>query len=174
MSTKSELLARLAELGPVRVVDQFPLPSDATEVVALSGIGRLDRLVSVCQRLRQDGATLRQGKDAIDDLAASGRSVCPVARTTDFSALARDLAALNVAVHRRHEIADPAAHLAAVRARHGLSQRAFADRLGFDLRTLQNWEQGRNRPDEAVLALVTLFDRDPASVQAAMFDLVAP
>jgi putative transcriptional regulator len=72
-------------------------------------------------------------------------------------------------LRRRREIADPAAHLVAVRTRHRLSQRQFADRLGFDVRTLQNWEQGRNRPDSAVLALVTLFDRDPAAVEFPLF-----
>lgn len=173
MLTKSELLARLERLGPVRVVDQKPLSSDEAEVVALTGIGRLDRLVSVFKRLVADGATFREAKDAIDNLAEFNRAVCVVARMTDFAALAHDLTELNVALHRKREIADAAAFLAGVRAHHRLSQREFADRLGFDVRTLQNWEQGRNRPDGAVLALVILFDRDPDAVERAVFAPVA-
>ena len=71
--------------------------------------------------------------------------------TVEFDALAHELAALDVRMHRPRTIPDPAAFIAEVRARHNLSQREFAGALGLDVRTLQNWEQGRNRPDAAVL-----------------------
>jgi DNA-binding XRE family transcriptional regulator len=172
MSINSELLARLERLGPVRVVNQSPLSSDEAEVVALRGSGRLDRLVDVFRRLVGEGATFREAKVAIDDLSAAARAVCPVKRACDFAALARDLAGLNVTVHRKRDIADPAAFIARIRTRHGLSQRGFAERLGLDVRTLQNWEQGRNRPESAVLSLITLFDQDPAAVERAVFEAV--
>lgn len=84
--------------------------------------------------------------------------------------LARDLTAMNVHLHRRRTFPEPAAFIAEVRARHGLSQREFAGALGLDLRTLQNWEQGRNRPDTAVLNLVALFDRQPILVEDTAFE----
>ena len=67
----------------------------------------------------------------------------------------------------------PAAFIAGVRARHNLSQREFAVALGRDVRTPQNWEQGRNRPDSAVLRLVALFDRYPALVREIGFEPAA-
>jgi putative transcriptional regulator len=124
----------------------------------------------VFRRLFDEGVPARAAKDAIDILAKEGSVVCPIPSDTDFRALARDLRALDVEVGRRRAINDPAAFIADVRARHHLSQREFADRLGLDVRTLQNWEQGRNRPDDAVLALVRLFDDDPRRVAHAVFE----
>lgn len=43
---------------------------------------------------------------------------------------------------------------AEARAKVGLSQRAFAQLLGFSLRTLQDWEQGRCRPAGAAQTLL--------------------
>ena len=174
MLARSELLARLERLGPVRIADRRPLSSGAAEVVALVGVGTLDRLVRVFKRLTAAGASFRDAHTAIDELAADGRSVCAVARASDFEVLERDLAALNVALRRRRSCADPAAFVSGVRERHGLSQRGFADRLGFDVRTLQNWEQGRNRPDSAVLALIALFDKQPEAVEAVVYEPGSP
>ncbi len=60
----------------------------------------------------------------------------------------------------------------AVRERAGLSPRQFAERLGFDVRTVQNWEQGRNWPDSMVLSLIAVFDQDPAAGERAVFEAV--
>jgi DNA-binding transcriptional regulator YiaG len=172
MSTNSELRARLARLGPVRVESRPRLSSEDAEPVLLRRHGPLDKPVTVAVRLADAGAGLKGGHEAINALAATGCAVCVVSRHTDFAALARDLRAMNVHLHRRRCIDNPAAFIASVRERHSLSQREFADRLGLDVRTLQNWEQGRNRPDAAVLALVTLFDRNPDLVEQAIFEPV--
>ena len=50
----------------------------------------------------------------------------------------------------------------------GLSQTEFANRYGFSGRTLQQWEQGRQRPDSAVRAYLLVIDREPAAVQRAL------
>ena len=39
--------------------------------------------------------------------------------------------------------------LPGVRARRGLSQREFSTMLSIDIDTLRNWEQGRNKRDQA-------------------------
>ena len=57
--------------------------------------------------------------------------------------------------------------------RHGLSQREFAQLLGLDIDTLQNWEQGRNKPDAAALSLVLAFDKAPDVIEAAVLEPVA-
>src|SRR5436305_289343 len=82
-----------------------------------------------------------------------------------MAALRRDLESMNVETRRRSPVGDRAPDIAEVRNRHGLSQREFADLLGIELRTLQNWEQGRNRPDDAALSLVLMFDRAPEFVE---------
>jgi putative transcriptional regulator len=130
----------------------------------------LDKPVTVAVRLADAGAGLKGGHDAINALASSSEAVCVVSRHTDFAMLARDLRSMNVHLHRRRSTDDPAAFITSVRERHKLSQRQFAERLGLDIRTLQNWEQGRNRPDDAVLALVRLFDEDPSRVAHAIFE----
>ncbi len=90
-----------------------------------------------------------------------------------MASLKRDLAALNVEIRRRSRVGEGAPDIAEVRARHGLSQREFADLLGVELRTLQNWEQGRNRPDDAALSLVLMFDRNPEAVEEMLSEPVA-
>lgn len=58
--------------------------------------------------------------------------------------------------------------VAAIRKRLGLSQGEFAVRFGFKLDALQNWEQGRRRPDGAARAFLRVIEREPAAVQRAL------
>lgn len=46
-----------------------------------------------------------------------------------------------------------------------LSQQAFADRFGFSLATLKNWEQGRREPEEAAKTLLRLIESQPKLVE---------
>ena len=56
----------------------------------------------------------------------------------------------------------------AVRRRIGLSQAAFARRFGINPRTVQDWEQGRYRPDPMARALLTIIAREPEAVRRAL------
>lgn len=56
----------------------------------------------------------------------------------------------------------------AIRARMGLSQAAFAARFGFSLDAVQNWEQGRRRPEGAARALLRVIEREPEAVRRAL------
>ena len=58
--------------------------------------------------------------------------------------------------------------VAAIRKRLGLSQSDFATQFGFKLDALQNWEQGRRRPDGAARAFLKVIEREPAAVQRAL------
>lgn len=58
--------------------------------------------------------------------------------------------------------------VAAIRARLGLSQAEFAARFGFKLDAVQNWEQGRRRPDGAARAFLRVIEREPDAVQRAL------
>lgn len=57
-----------------------------------------------------------------------------------------------------------------VRMRLGLSQAAFARRFHINLRTLQDWEQGRRAPEELARAYLKVIDRNPDLVAAALED----
>lgn len=46
----------------------------------------------------------------------------------------------------------------------GLSQSKFAERYGFNVRTLQGWESGRFKPDTATQNYLRLIESDPDSV----------
>lgn len=172
MSMNSALMERLARLGPVRVESRRPLSSDEGELVLLRCPRDVGPLIPVAKRLREAGVTLRLAHVAITDLAEHNLTVCLVDRNCDLTSLAADLKNLRVDMSRRRVEGSSAAEIAAVRARHGLSQRDLAARLGIDVRTLQNWEQGRNRPDPAAMTLIRLFDRDPAAVLSAIFEPV--
>jgi DNA-binding transcriptional regulator YiaG len=102
-------------------------------------------------------------------LAALGWAVCAVAKTEDLHVLANDLAILKVELRRKLPVSGD---IAEMRARRGLSQREYAELLGLDIRTLQNWEQGRNRPDPAAVSLMRVFDRAPDMVGEALTEPV--
>jgi putative transcriptional regulator len=56
----------------------------------------------------------------------------------------------------------------AVRAATGLSRSEFARRFALDPRALQDWEQGRRRPDRAARAYLTVISRHPKAVEEAL------
>jgi putative transcriptional regulator len=56
----------------------------------------------------------------------------------------------------------------AIRTRLGLSQGEFAARFGFRLDALQNWEQGRRRPEPAARAFLRVIEREPEAVLRAL------
>jgi putative transcriptional regulator len=60
--------------------------------------------------------------------------------------------------------------VAAIRRRTGLSQPAFARRIGVSLATLRNWEQGHRSPTGPARVLLALVDRNPLIVQETLAD----
>ena len=56
----------------------------------------------------------------------------------------------------------------AVRAKLGVSQAEFALMIGVSVATLQNWEQGRRKPDGPALALLRVAARNPKAVVEAL------
>ena len=55
-----------------------------------------------------------------------------------------------------------------IRTRLGLSQAQFARRYGVSPRSLQEWEQGRRRPEGAVRAYLTVIAKNPQAVEKAL------
>lgn len=59
----------------------------------------------------------------------------------------------------------PLPDVRAIRERLGLSQAEFAQRFNLNLRTIQQWEQGRAIPDRPARILLQVIAKDPGVVQ---------
>jgi putative transcriptional regulator len=55
-----------------------------------------------------------------------------------------------------------------IRDKLGLSQAVFAARFGFSAAAVQDWEQGRRRPEAAARTLLLVIDRSPEVVVEAL------
>jgi putative transcriptional regulator len=62
----------------------------------------------------------------------------------------------------------PALDVKAIRQKLGKSQSEFALMIGVSVATLQNWEQGRRRPEGPARALLTVAAHNPKAVEAAL------
>lgn len=60
------------------------------------------------------------------------------------------------------------ADVRAIRERLGKSQSEFACMIGVSVSTLQNWEQGRRRPEGPARALLQIAAENPRAVTAAL------
>ena len=67
---------------------------------------------------------------------------------------------------RVRELAPP--DVKAIRRRLGQSQAQFARMIGVSVSTLQNWEQGRRRPEGPARALLRVVAESPEAVSAAL------
>lgn len=56
----------------------------------------------------------------------------------------------------------------AIRNKTGLSQPAFARRIGVPVGTIRNWEQGRRSPQGPARILLALLDRNPRIVEETL------
>jgi len=55
-----------------------------------------------------------------------------------------------------------------IRKATGLTQAQFAQRIGIEVATLRNWEQGRREPTGPAKALLTAIKNDPKHVLQAL------
>lgn len=63
---------------------------------------------------------------------------------------------------------DPASFVREVRARCGLTQAAFADKIEVPIETVRNWEQGKRSPRGPARALLRLINNAPETAFAAL------
>jgi putative transcriptional regulator len=63
---------------------------------------------------------------------------------------------------RMFRIDDP--NVASIRGKYHMSQSEFAALLGISLATLQNWEQGRRRPQGPARVLLHIADKNPKAL----------
>jgi putative transcriptional regulator len=60
------------------------------------------------------------------------------------------------------------ARIKITRLKFGMSQAEFAKAFGFSLRALQDWEQGRAEPPQAMRCYLRVIDREPEAVMRAL------
>jgi len=65
---------------------------------------------------------------------------------------------------RVHKVEVPAVDVAAIRARTGLSQGAFARSIGVAKGTLLNWKHGRRQPTGPAQVLLAMIEKKPSLV----------
>jgi len=71
--------------------------------------------------------------------------------------------------HRVHKVAVPdKIDVVSIRNRMKLSQQQFADRFGFSVANIRNWEQGIRRPEGAARTLLFVIERNPKAVLRAL------
>ncbi len=69
---------------------------------------------------------------------------------------------------RTVKVAPRSVDVAAIRHHLGLSQRDFADRYGFGLRAVQDWEQKRRAPDRSARILLKVIESRPEAVEEVL------
>ena len=55
-----------------------------------------------------------------------------------------------------------------IRSKLSLSQSQFAKRFGLNVRTVQDWEQGRKIPDLPARVLLRVIEKSPRAVEKAL------
>jgi DNA-binding transcriptional regulator YiaG len=163
MRKSLSLKGLLARPAPIRTGARGPSAIHAD--FALRATGPLARPVSVAQTLAAHGLGLRRAHAALNRLA-EGETVVVRMPAADSAELRRGLAELGVATTPRQVPED--VDVRAIRDRLGLTQLEFAARFGLDLDAVQNWEQGRTRPDRNARILLQVIASSPDAVEKAL------
>jgi putative transcriptional regulator len=67
-----------------------------------------------------------------------------------------------------HMVDVPDVNVGALRKAMRLSRVRFASRFGLDARAVQDWEQGRRRPDRSARVLLRVIEKHPEAVEDAL------
>ena len=97
-------------------------------------------------------------KDAFDSIMAGLEDAFAYARGDESRGKA----------HTRPSPVEVEVDVRAIRARTKLSRAKFAERFGLDPRAIQEWEQGRRRPDRSSRILLRVIERHPEAVEDAL------
>jgi putative transcriptional regulator len=104
-------------------------------------------------------------------LKADGRLVEVLPDGTEQE-ISPDPRAIVTAAHRAARAADTrqedASYARTVRGRTGLTQTAFAARIGVPVETVRNWEQGKRSPRGPARALLKVIDQAPEAAFAVL------
>jgi putative transcriptional regulator len=113
-------------------------------------------------RLKNDGTVVEILRDG------SERPLEAQADWSKIDATTEEEIAAQIAEDEAEAMRDAAAYARRVRRKLGLSQVAFASRVGVPVDTVRNWEQGRRAPQGPARALLRIIDRAPETALHAL------
>jgi DNA-binding transcriptional regulator YiaG len=117
--------------------------------------------------LAKRGLSMLRAKRAIEQLVESGELRVRLPSVDLAGDVIRELKQAGVHAVRIAHALNFQERLREMRAELELTQEQFALRFGFDLDTLQNWEQGRRTPDRAIMSYLRVIARDPEGAARA-------
>jgi DNA-binding transcriptional regulator YiaG len=163
--TKSSLRERFARLGPVRDVDRNRSGSPV-EFVLRPARARIET-ISATRVLAKRGLSMLRAKRAIETAVETGEARVRLPNVDNAGDVIRELQSTGIRARRLAHAMDVGEMLRRMRAELVLTQEQFALRFGFDLDALQNWEQGRRKPDRAISAYLRVIARNPDAAARA-------
>jgi putative transcriptional regulator len=113
-------------------------------------------------RVKDDGTVVEILRDGSEQPLAAQASWSRIDATTE------EEIATQIVQDEAEARRDAAAYARRVRRKVGLSQVAFARRIGVPVDTVRNWEQGRRAPQGAARALLRIIDRAPETALRAL------
>ncbi len=161
MSTKSSFREALEQRGEAKEKSR---EQSGFPVRLMLELDDIKQPVSVTRLLTKRGMTLRKAHETVSRLA-DRRAVAVELYADNVGKLTSELSALGV---KAYPIELPEIDLRRIRDRLGLSQAEFALRFCLELDTVQNWEQGRYRPDLAAQVLLGLIEANPEFVDSVL------
>lgn len=169
MSTKSSFLEQLGPRVRVQAVD--PIRTGTSARVNLRADTALGQTVPLARALIRRGVKGSVARDVADRLA-SGAAASVLLPHHDGQAFAEEIAGLGVFASVPKRVSGQA--LATLRKRLQLSQEQFANSIGLEVRTLQNWEQQRGALDAPTALLIKVLEHFPELVQRVAADDALP
>jgi DNA-binding transcriptional regulator YiaG len=120
--------------------------------------------IEFARLLKRHGLSLRKAHETLNRLA-DGETVTVELRSDSPRRLISEIVAFGVSAHA---VEPPQTDVRRIREQLGLSQAEFALRFGLELATVQNWEQGRYRPDPAAQLALKMIERHTALVDEVL------
>lgn len=114
-------------------------------------------------------ARLKADRSVVEILPdGSERAITPRTDWSRVDATTEEDIAAQIAEDEAEAMRDAAAYARRVRRKVGLSQVAFARRIGVPVDTVRNWEQGKRAPQGPARALLRIIDRAPEVALSAL------
>ena len=166
----SKLKEQFAQRGRIKDIDRV-LSGSPVDLVLRPSAGLEDlRTISATMALARRGMTMLKAKRAVEAVVERGEAVVHVPTVESLDALSSDLGAAGIRIAIiQHEVVD----VRIVRQSLGMTQEQFATVFGFDEATVQNWEQGRSKPDRGHASYISVIAAVPDTVRKA-FERPAP
>lgn len=165
--TKSSFRGRFERLGRVRAIDRVASGS-SVGLVLRANRKHIDT-ISATMTLARRGLSMLRAKNDIELLVGRNEIAVRLPNVESIEAVVSELRAAGIKAARiLHEPPpDVPGWIKRIREKLNMSQDQFALRFGFELDTLQNWEQARHSPPMFVISYLRVIDRNTEAAALA-------